>query len=233
MDSLRLGWESSPVSEPLQTDEQVATPPGRARRRRARRGEGPALREEILQAAERLLIETGDQEAVSIRAVAQAVGVTPPSIYLHFADKNDLVFAVCERAFARFDAVQEEAAAQSDDPLESLMLRGRAYVRFGLENPEQYRILFMTRPSGTPHSWTPETIAGIAAFWHLVEAVQRCMDAGALTQGDPVVYAIGCWSSVHGITSLLLSHPQFPWPEHEELIDHILLAPIEGLRPKG
>src|ERR687888_1032271 len=107
----------------------MAPPAEAQRRRRAPRGQGERLRAEILEAAERLLVQTGDQEAVSIRAVADAVGVTPPSIYLHFADKNELVFAVCERAFARFDAVQEEAAAQSDDPLESLMLRGRAYIR--------------------------------------------------------------------------------------------------------
>jgi len=68
---------------------------GVGRRRRAPRGQGRKLREEILAAAERLLRETGDQEAVSIRAVADAVGVTPPSIYLHFADKTDLIFAIC------------------------------------------------------------------------------------------------------------------------------------------
>src|SRR5205823_3057114 len=102
------------------------------RRRRAPRGQGELLREEIIDATERLLLETGDQDAVSIRAVAEAVGVTPPSIYLHFADKIDLIFAVCERHFARFDEIQEAAAAEFDDPVESLMARGRAYVRFGL-----------------------------------------------------------------------------------------------------
>jgi AcrR family transcriptional regulator len=56
------------------------------RRRRARRGEGEKLREEILEAAERLLLQTGSEEMVQVRAVAEAVGVTPPSIYLHFAD---------------------------------------------------------------------------------------------------------------------------------------------------
>ena len=74
----------------------AARPSASPRRARARRGEGPRLREEILAAATRLLAETGDEEAVSIRAVAEAVGVTPPSIYLHFADKTELIFAVCE-----------------------------------------------------------------------------------------------------------------------------------------
>ena len=68
-------------------------------RTRARRGEGERLREEILDVAEDLLVSTGDENAVSIRAIAQRVGVTPPSIYLHFADKESLLWAVCEREF--------------------------------------------------------------------------------------------------------------------------------------
>jgi len=56
----------------------AAAPAASPRRHRARRGEGARLREEILAAGTRLLLETGDEEAVSIRAIAQAVGVTPP-----------------------------------------------------------------------------------------------------------------------------------------------------------
>ena len=55
-------------------------------RRRARRGEGERLREEILVAARELLAETNDADAVSVRAVAERVGVSTPSIYLHYAD---------------------------------------------------------------------------------------------------------------------------------------------------
>jgi AcrR family transcriptional regulator len=72
---------------------------------------------------------------VSIRAIADAVGVTPPSIYLHFPDKESLILAVCERHFDVFDSVIEQAG-RSNDPVESLRRRGRAYVRFGVENPE-------------------------------------------------------------------------------------------------
>ena len=203
------------------------------RRRRAPRGQGELLREEIIDATERLLLETGDQDAVSIRAVAEAVGVTPPSIYLHFADKIDLIFAVCERHFARFDEIQEAAAAEFDDPVESLMARGRAYVRFGLENPEHYRILFMTKPEQTPESWTVEKVMGSAAFEHLVGAVARAVGAMALdSPPDPVFVAISLWSIVHGITSLLLTHPNFPWPDRDALIEYVLRMPMEGLLPR-
>ena len=200
------------------------------RRARARRGEGVRLRDEILAAAEQLLIETGSEDAVSIRAVAEGVGVTPPSIYLHFADKTELLFEVCEKHFDQFDRFLEAAASESDDPLESLRLRGRAYVRFGLDHPEHYRILFMGRSEETPADFQENRMGRISSFDHLVQGVQRCIDAGAITANDPVKVAVGMWVAVHGITSLLISKPGFPWPDVDGLFDHILEVQIRGLQ---
>src|SRR4051794_538206 len=91
-----------------------------AARSRARRGEGQRLRDEILVAATQVLADTGSEQAMSIRAVADAAGVTPPSIYMHFADKTDLVYAVCERHFAELDAHVEAALVGITDPVERL-----------------------------------------------------------------------------------------------------------------
>jgi AcrR family transcriptional regulator len=206
----------------------ASNPAASTRRPRARRGQGDRLRDEILDAAERLLIETGNRDAVSIRAVADAVGVTPPSIYLHFADKTELLFAVCEKHFEVLDEHLEEAAAKTDDPLESLRVRGQAYVEFGLEHPEHYRILFMGKPDDTPDYFGDEKLRQSASFGHLVEGVQRCLDAGLLT-GDPWLIALGMWSVVHGVTSLLIAKPDFPWPPVEQLVDHVLNVQMEGL----
>jgi AcrR family transcriptional regulator len=202
------------------------------RRPRARRGEGPRLREEILAAATRLLAETGNQEAVSIRAVAEAVGVTPPSIYLHFADKTELIFAVCEEQFAKLDAEMAAASAAVEDPLEALRRRGQAYVRFGLGNAEAYRVLFMYKHD-VPDGVDRENMRRSDTFNHLVEAVQRCLDAGALEPGDPFQISLGLWVMVHGITSLLLAAPEFPWPDGpEELVDRLLSDHLQGLLPR-
>jgi AcrR family transcriptional regulator len=201
----------------------------REKRRRAPRGQGERLRPEILEAAERLLVQTGDEEAVSIRDVAEAVGVTPPSIYLHFADKNELMIAVCERQFARLDRVLEEAAAGASDPLESLRLRGRAYVRFGVENPEHYRILFMSKAGRWPADLDPERLTNMASFDHLVDAVKDCMDAGRLPPGDQTLVALGMWAVVHGITSLMISKPQFPWPDRDGFSDYLCEVQLRGL----
>jgi AcrR family transcriptional regulator len=200
------------------------------RRARARRGEGDRLREEILAAAERLLIETGDQGAVSIRAIADAAGVTPPSIYLHFADKTELLGAVCDAHFQQFDRYLDDAAAGIDDPLEALWARGRAYVRFGLDNPEHYRILFMTRPSAEAKPRDVDCLPGLTAFGHIVEAVARCMEAGAVAQGDAFLVATGLWSAMHGVTSLLIARPDFPWPALDDLLGHVLGVQSRGLQ---
>ncbi len=197
-------------------------------RRRAKRGQGELLRADILAAAEQLLIQTGDQGAVSIRAIADAAGVTPPSIYLHFADKTELLGAVCEARFADLSRYMAEATRGIGDPMEVLWAIGRAYVRFGLENPEHYRIMFMTRPlaEGLPLDRLP----GLTAFGYVVEAVARSMDAGAIAAGDPFLVATNLWTAVHGVTSLLIARPDFPWPDVDRLLGLILDVQSKGLQ---
>jgi AcrR family transcriptional regulator len=207
--------------------------PAEVKRARARRGEGEMLHEELLDAAERLLLEAGDEDRVSIRAIADAVGVSPPAIYLHFPDKETLFFAVSERHFAAFDDYLEEAAAGVDDPIEALRVRGRAYVRFGLERPEHYRILFMSKSAAKPDLVTTDWPAGRVAFAHLVAAVERAIAVGALRADlDPLIGAIGLWSAFHGVTSLLISLPEFPWPDLDALVGHVCDTQLRGLAPQ-
>jgi AcrR family transcriptional regulator len=180
-------------------------------RRRARRGEGERLREEILGAARELLAETKDADAVSVRSVAERVGVSTPSIYLHFADKAALMDAVCEQVFADLDRVMEEAAATTDDPFDGLRLRGVVYARFALENPEQYRLAMMRMPGhldSSPSAFTADDIVGGPTYHHLTSAVSRCIELGVFAPGtDPQVVATSLWAAAHGAVSLCLAKP--------------------------
>ena len=192
-----------------------------AARPRARKGDGELLRAEILEATERLLLETGSEEAVSIRSVAGAAGVTPPSIYRHFTDKTHLIFEVCARQFERLDRVIEEAVTGIDDPVDALRARGRAYVRFGIEHPEHYRIMFMGPAYARPDQW--EDILGTGSFGHLVEAIQAAVDAGRLrADRDAFTTALHVWANIHGLTSLLVARPTLPWPDLEALVERHL-----------
>ena len=202
----------------------------RIRRPRARRGEGDQLRHEILDAAERLLVERGDVDAVSIRAVCEAVGVSQPSVYMHFADKTDLIFAVCSRRLANLAGNMKAAESEAGDPLDAVRRRSRAYLDFGLAHPEEYRVLFMSRPWSRPGTHAPDRYTSQELFREQVDVVHRCVDAGVLPHGtDPMVVASGLAMITHGVTSMLIAKPQFPWPDPHALLDHLVDAYVKGL----
>ena len=202
---------------------------GISHRRRAPRGQGQLLREEIIAAAERLLIERGSQEAVSIRAIADAVGVTPPSIYMHFADKDELFFAVCDARFEQLARLSNEAAAGATGPVDELRRRGEAYIRFGLDNPEQYRILFLDASADTV---TMEEIAKWAALADVVDAARRGIDEGSIVAANPLLVALSLWATVHGLVSLRITKPGIPWPPDDELTGYILENALLGIAPR-
>jgi AcrR family transcriptional regulator len=192
-----------------------------SRRRRLPKGEGQQLRGEILAVTERMLLETGSFEAVSIRAVADAVGVTPPSIYRHFADKTELIFEVCARHFTALEDYIRQRCEGITDPVTKLAALGRAYVEFGVANPEPYRIMFMLRPDVVPTAYQGAVLAESAAFDMLVACVQACIDAGRFRPeyADAFRLSLGFWARVHGLTSLLVSKPGIPWPDDPGFLD--------------
>jgi AcrR family transcriptional regulator len=179
---------------------------GGAVRRRARKGDGPALRAQVLDAARELLKKTGSEDAVSIRAVAAAVGVSTPAVYLHFADKTALMDAVCAAVFEDLDARMQAARAGADDPMLALREFGMAYVRFAAAHPEEYRIALMSRSHAGLAG--EATLEDSPAFEHLLELVRECQVAGAFAADvDPVRIGMALWATAHGIAALTVSKP--------------------------
>ena len=197
---------------------------------RLARGEGGKLRNLILDAADALLDATGDVTAVSMSKIAKAVKRTEPTIYVHFADKASLIEAVCERTFERLGAATDVAIAGLDDPWARLDIRARSYVGFAQGHPEHYRLLFSTiRRSGDDRDEL-DRLTSYAGFEGLRADVAACIEIGAMTQADPNLVALSMWSSIHGITSLLVTHPAANWPP--ELLDQMLYTMATGLLPR-
>lgn len=195
------------------------------KRRRASRGSGEQLRAEIVAAAKKLLAETKDADDVSIRAVADAVGITPPSIYLHFADKDELIGAVVFDVFAELDNAMLQAADGITAPLERLRAFGLAYIRFAVGHPEHYRLATMD-PCAKPPA-VDEVLAS-SAFEHFNAAVRDCMDAGIFAEGDVLPITLQLWAAAHGIASLMVAKPYLPWGDVEEIADRVLCAAALG-----
>lgn len=196
------------------------------KRRRASRGEGEHLRDEIVAAAKKLLAESGRAEDVSIRAVADAVGVTPPSIYLHFADKNDLLSAVVVDVFRELDDAMIVGAAEQETPLARLRAYGMSYIRFAVSHPEHYRIAAMD-PCTKPNIEVDEVLRS-SAFEHFRATVAECIAAGVFQGGNELQITFDLWSAAHGVASLVIAKPYLPWGELDAFADRVLCAAATG-----
>jgi AcrR family transcriptional regulator len=182
------------------------------------------LRGEIVAAAKQLLAKAASSDDVSIRAVADAVGVTPPSIYLHFADKDALIEAVVADVFADLDAAMLAAGAAAETPLDQLCAYGLAYVQFAIEHPEHYRIATMD-PCPRPDV---DTVLADSAFTHFRDTVVRCMAAGVFADGDPLPVTIELWSAAHGVAALMITKPFLPWGDRLAFANRALRSATLG-----
>ena len=181
-------------------------------RRRNPRGQGERLREELIEAAGALLAEHGDASKLSLRAVATKVGIAATSVYLHFPDVEHLKVAVVQRGHAELDRTRDAASRGVTDPAQALLARCRAYCQFALDHPGHYRLMFgPDLPASL--AYDAERAPGRQALQTLAHSIQRCQQAGVARAGDdPLNLAVLVWAALHGLVSLRLDRPNFPWP---------------------
>lgn len=183
------------------------------------------LRTEILAAARRIFV-VGGYESFSMRKLAEKIEYSPGSVYLHFKNKEELFDCLVEESFARLLKTLRGLlnGRERQDPVEELKKGLRAYVEFGLRNPNDYRFAFMLRP---PVKKRPYKVHG--AFEALRCKVRQCVEARRFRAIDVETTAQALWASVHGITSLLIQRPAFPWVPKKEVIAQVINAAIDSL----
>ena len=178
-----------------------------------------AFRDRICDAAAHLFAEQG-YEAVTLRSVAAAVGCSPMTPYRYFPGGKDEIFAAVRAAsFGEFADATIRSADGIEDPFERLAAGGREYVRFALDRPDQYRLMFELGQPMTDH---PEVMAqGERAWAPLRENVEAAIEAGVLA-GDADTVAHVMWSALHGLVSLHLAGKLQMGRSIEDLIEPVL-----------
>src|SRR5215831_4698009 len=151
---------------------------------RARREqEKESLRRIILDVAGELFLEQG-YEGFSMRRVAERIGYSATTIYRYYEDKDDLLFAVVNEGFSEFARRLKEAAEGLSGPLKRLEALWHAYVRFGLNSPVYYQMMFMQRADLMFESRRERTRPMIESFDVLQRSVREAMEAGVMKRGD-------------------------------------------------
>lgn len=214
------------------TSRRIGSDERRPARRRNPRGEGGRLRDDLLDAAGELIAEAGRVDAASIRAVARRAGVSAPSVYLHFADRDELVQAVLKQRFNDLhDAITEalESSAPEATAAEFLFAGCAAYVAYGLDHPGPYRVLF----DSPAEPFTPDASAAAdAALGLLIDGVAACQAAGSDIPGTPLEVATMVWCALHGIVMLRVANPLFAWPPVDDAL-RVMLERLVGLPAEG
>lgn len=198
------------------------------RSQRKPKGEGHARRAEILAAAERIFVEHG-YEGATIRKIADEVGLSSTALYMHFAEKGEILHEICLRAFEALLEKNEAIFAEADGSEERLRRMMKAYVDFGFANPNAYRLAYMTRPVELREgAQSAARELGHELFRSFETVVEAAGSEGRL-RGGPKATAQSLWAGAHGVVSLVITKPYFDWIDREVLADTLLDALFTGL----
>jgi len=206
-----------------------------AERRRRPRG---AVRDGLVAAALELA-RTGGPDAVVLREATRMVGVVPNAAYRHFADRDELLAAVCAAAMdelaTRMAAGVARVPGEHGDPAaaaQRLRAIGVAYLTFAREEPGLFATAFalpQQHDYGVPDGGTGPDRSPLG---QLRAALDELVDAGVLGQGrrDGIEYPV--WSAVHGLAVLTSQGPlrDVPAAAREHLDLRVFTFIEEGLR---
>lgn len=181
-----------------------------------------------LVAAAHAIVQSEGYDGLTIRKLAERVGLATMSVYSYFADKQDILTALAEDAFV--ELARRCETRRTADPVESLAGGLDEYVAFGLENPNEYRTIFMTEQLHMHEGKSFEDLESRnPAFVSMMNGVHECIAVGALA-GDARAIATMLWTVAHGAVSLIITFPIFPFGDRRAYARRIIDMALSALR---
>ena len=178
------------------------------------------------------MIAEGGVAAVTMREIGRRLGVSRAAPYRHFSDKNALLVAVAAAGFDRLNQRLREVESGGEPPsLAGFQRMGAAYVRFALENPAHYRLMY-GREALTRAELPVLREAGNQLFEGLVSLFELHQEAGLIRRQDPRAQAYIAWSPVHGLAPLLIDGQIMAAVDVDELIQRTTRTLLEGMGTK-
>jgi AcrR family transcriptional regulator len=168
-----------------------------------------------------------------MRRIAAEVGVSPTAIYLHFADKDAILKAIAEDFFSELLVILRSTQHSDEPPLLRLRTGLRAYVSFGLERADEYRLTFNSAKNPSLSNACEEVDVADVSFDVLVSAVTGLMDAGIFRPADPVLVGESLWTCMHGVTSAAIDLQERLQRDLWTLVDFSIDTLLDGLSVKA
>ncbi len=176
------------------------------------------------------MIAEGGAASVTMRAIGQRIGVSRAAAYRHFADKTALLVAVAANGFQRLGArLQATLAGASPSSIGRLRRIGEEYVRFALENPAHYRLMY-GKEALTREDLPELREAAEALLEQFVDVIRAHQRSGTIKRQDPKSQAYVAWSAVHGLASLVIEGQILATVDIDGLIRQTTRTLLDGMR---
>lgn len=205
--------------------------------RERREREKQELKVKILNAARELFAEDGYKN-VTMRKIADKIEYSLPTIYEHFKNKAEILLAIYQQSGQLLFKIMQKIYEQDIPPLEKIQAMGRAYITVGLENRDFYELTFLTNSIRAEQSQAcsesdsqPCEIfesPAFKAFNLLVQVVKESQDEGYFSGREVMLISQTMWAGLHGLVSLVITHPEFPWVDQDKLIENMLRTLVQG-----
>jgi AcrR family transcriptional regulator len=160
----------------------------------------------ILDSARKLFVEKGVAQT-TIRSIAQHIDYSVGTVYVYFKDKNAILNELHTQGFAQLSSFFE-VLRHVENPMERLIAMGRLYIKFALENPDMYELMFTLKAPMEVLSAAHEEEwkEGTNAFAFLKSTVEQCISKQHFKGHQPEPLTFMIWSLVHGMCSLHISN---------------------------
>jgi len=151
------------------------------------------------------LVREGGEDALSMRALGELSGLSRGAPYRHFEDKEALLRAIATAGLVELAARSDRAVRRARGS--ALAAASRAYVTWGIENPDWYRVTFQSRSTGHRDGVVDDDLkqAGVALLAWFTALVVDAQAAGELPPGPPADIFGVLWSAMHGAVDLTLA----------------------------
>jgi AcrR family transcriptional regulator len=189
------------------------------------------LKAALVAAATQILRQQGS-DALTLRAVAAATGVTATATYRHFVNRRHLVAAVAQEGFLGLQGAMLEGIRAAPGRL-GLKQVAFAYVRFAHAHPAEYRVMFGPEVADARDlPGLQETSRSVLAF--VAQGIAQLQAAGLVRAGNPVMLAITTWAALHGLVMLSLDGQKGGTaPSIEALVEEMTQVMMFGMAPRA
>ncbi len=193
--------------------------------------------EELERTKSRILKEAGfivgqsSLASLSMRTLAERVGLTPGALYRYFPSKKEMLHAYWDSGLKELSERIVAISSDEVEPVVAIRNMFAAYAEFCLEDPDRFRVIFLESDHSLDEGYFQQP-AHLVPYEQLVERVAEAVEAGVFRPGDPHLLAQALWSAAHGAITLLITETGLPLSPPHDLLSIIIDTLMRGLLAK-